>query len=387
MNPTPSRETMRRAAPDRNVTRTPLFLFATGIENSNPTIENGRVRRDQMEECGHYRCWERDFALVEELGIRFLRYGPPLHTTFLGQGRYAWDFADVPFASLKAREIVPIVDLCHFGVPDWIGDFQNPDFPALFAEYARAFAQRFPWVQLYTPVNEMYICALFSAKYGWWNEQLTTDRAFVTALKHIVRANVLAMRAILEVRPDAIFVQSESTEYFYAQNPGAIGPAERMNEIRFLSLDLNYGRRVSSEMYVYLMDNGMTRGEYEFFLGQRLKRHCVMGNDYYHTNEHLVDEDGSTQPAGEIFGYHVLTSEYYRRYRLPIMHTETNLDEGPRGDEAELWLRKQWANVLRVRNDGLPIVGFTWYSLTDQIDWDRALGEHNHRVNPRGLFD
>ena len=89
----------------------------------------------------------------------------------------------------------------------------------------------------------------------------------------------------------------------------------------------------------------------------------------------------------EIFGYHVLTSEYYRRYRLPVMHTETNLDEGSRGDEAELWLRKQWANVLRVRNDGFPIVGFTWYSLTDQVDWDTALRERNGNVNPLGLFD
>ena len=26
--------------------------------------------------------------------------------------------------------------------------------------------------------------------------------------------------------------------------------------------------------------------------------------------------------------------------------------------------------MLRVRNDGIPIVGFTWYSLTDQVDWD-----------------
>ncbi|HEY2726465.1 MAG TPA: hypothetical protein VGI61_04795 [Parafilimonas sp.] len=50
----------------------------------------------------------------------------------------------------------------------------------------------------------MYICALFSAYYGWWNEQLTTDHSFVIALKHIVKANVLAMRAILKVRPDAI---------------------------------------------------------------------------------------------------------------------------------------------------------------------------------------
>jgi beta-glucosidase len=43
--------------------------------------------------------------------------------------------------------------------------------------------------------------------------------------------------------------------------------------------------------------------------------------------------------------------------------------------------------VLRVRNDGLPIVGFTWSSLTDQVDWNTALREDNGRVNPLGLYD
>ena len=69
------------------------------------------------------------------------------------------------------------------------------------------------------------------------------------------------------------------------------------------------------------------------------------------------------------------------------MHTETNLSQGVNGDEAVKWLRKEWANVLHVRNSGVPIVGFTWYSLTDQIDWDTALREENGRVNPLGLYD
>jgi hypothetical protein len=51
------------------------------------------------------------------------------------------------------------------------------------------------------------------------------------------------------------------------------------------------------------------------------------------------------------------------------------------------WLWKEWANVLRVRNDGIPILGFTWYSLTDQVDWDSALRENNGNVNPLGLYD
>jgi len=381
------RDDLRGDNSDRASTRTPLFLFATGIENSIPTIQNGRVRRDQMEECGHYLHWERDFELVEELGIRFLRYGPPLYRTFLGPGRFDWEFTDLTFARLRARDIVPIVDLCHFGVPDWIGDFQNPDFPDLFAEYAGAFARRFPWVQLYTPVNEMFICATFSAATGFWNEQLRSDHAFVTALKHIVKANVLAMHAILEERPDAIFVQSESSEYFHAENPRAIRPAEIQNARRFLALDLNYGRRVDSEMYELLMDNGMTRQEYHFFLDNNLRHHCIMGNDFYHTNEHRVSAEGHVVPAGEVFGYDEITRQYHARYRLPVMHTETNFDEGERGDEGVDWLWKQWANVLRVRNDGVPNVGFTWYSLTDQVDWDIALRERRGRVNPRGLYD
>ena len=363
------------------------FMFATGIENSYPTIAGGAKRVDEMERCGHYEHWLRDFECVRELGVRFLRYGPPLHRTWPGDRRYAWSFADETFAELRRRGTTPIADLCHFGVPDWVGDFQNPDFPALFATYAGAFARRFPWVQLYTPVNEMYICATFSGRYGWWNEQLRSDRGFVTALKHLVRANVLAMHAILEVRPDALFVQSESSEYFHADSPAAIGPAEAMNSQRFLSLDLNYGRRVDSGMYEFLMDNGMTRDEYRFFLDRHLRQHCVMGTDYYVTNEHRVAPDGGTRPSGEIFGYSEITREYHRRYRVPVMHTETNIAEGPGGNEAVDWLWKEWANVLRVRNDGIPVVGFTWYSLTDQVDWDSALREDAGHVNPVGLYD
>jgi len=362
-------------------------MFATGIENSSPTIDNGRRRIDELEKCCHYTRWQEDFALVQELGISFLRYGVPLYRVYTAAKRFDWSFSDLAYGEMHKRNIVPIADLCHFGVPDWMGNFQNPEFPELFADYARNFARRYNWVQLYTPINEMYICALFSARYGWWNEQLASEKDFVTALKHIVKGNVLAMQAILDVRPDAIFIQSESTEYYHAENPDAIKPAEILNAERFLSLDLNYGRRIDSEMYEYLMDNGMTRDEYHFFIDNNLKHHSIMGNDYYITNEHRVAADGSTRPSGEVFGYYEITWQYYDRYKLPVMHTETNLSEGPTGDEATNWLWKEWANVLRVRNDGIPIVGFTWYSLTDQVDWDVALREENNRVHPVGLYD
>ena len=99
--------------------------------------------------------------LAKDLGISFLRYGPPYYTSHVGPLRYNWGFADKTFARLHKLDLHPIADLCHFGVPDWIGDFQNPEWPELFADYAGAFAKCFHWVRCYTPVNEIFVAAAF----------------------------------------------------------------------------------------------------------------------------------------------------------------------------------------------------------------------------------
>jgi beta-glucosidase/6-phospho-beta-glucosidase/beta-galactosidase len=363
-------------------------MFATGIENSYPTITllDGTIKRiDEMEKTGHYKYWKEDFRLVKEMGMDHLRYGTPYFSVHEGPGKYDWSFSDEVFNEMKELGIIPLVDLCHFGVPDWIGNFQNSDWPRYFAEYAGAFAARYPYLQFYTPINEIFIAAMFSAQYGWWNECKSDERSFVTALKNLCKANVLASQEILKVRSDVFFIQSESSEYFHAEDPSCQPLCDFLNQKRFLSLDLTYGHSVDVNTYKYLMENGMTDKEYTWFHTNQLKEknRCIMGNDYYITNEHMVHANGSTSPAGEIFGYYVITHQYFRRYRMPVMHTETNITE----PFSVHWLRKQWANVYRLKQDGVPIVGFTWYSLIDQVDWDSALRNDDGVVNSLGLYD
>lgn len=43
--------------------------------------------------------------------------------------------------------------------------------------------------------------------------------------------------------------------------------------------------------------------------------------------------------------------------------------------------------VHRLRHDGIPVIGFTWYSLTHQVDWDSALRNDAGVVNKLGLYD
>lgn len=368
----------------------PTFIFATGFECSYPTVrwQGKTVRRDGYDLSKHYDHWRGDFELVKENAINFVRYSPQYYKVNIGRGHYDWSFPDETFRALRDMNIHVIVDLCHFGVPDWLENFQNPEFPRAFANFARAFAKRYPWLILYTPVNEIFITAEFSCLRGWWNERKQNDRAFVTALKHMCQATILAQQAILEVTPHALFVHSESTSYFHEEGPSVHNITYFKNQLRFTALDLIYGHDISGLIYEYLTDNGMTKKDYHWFLdnGRKLTPYCIMGNDYYGDNEALVKSDGTDgPPTGDVFGYYVLTKQYYDRYQLPVMHTETNRHDDE--NEAEKWLQKQWKNVVRLKQDGVPILGFTWYSLIDQTDWDTALREINFRTNPCGLYN
>ena len=360
------------------------FMFATGVECSYPTIDNGRTRRDLLEECGHYEHWQKDFQLTRELGLRVLRYGLPYHKVSLGPDKYDWSFADVVMAEMRRLDILPILDLMHFGVPDWIGNFQNPELPVHFAAYAAAVAERYPWVRYYTPVNEIYVTARISGKDGIWNEQLKTDAGFVTALKHCVAASIMGTHELAKRRPDLVIVQSESAEIMHEAKAKPSPDLVIANKTRFLSLDLLYAHPPDSDVCMYLLDNGLTREEYNWFMRGEPPGYQIMGNDYYGRNEHLRLPDGTVIEGEDIAGWYGITKTYYQRYLKPVMHTETNVMDA---EKAPNWLWKQWINIQRMRSDGVPVLGFTWYSLTDQIDWDIELAEKKGTVNPCGLYD
>jgi beta-glucosidase/6-phospho-beta-glucosidase/beta-galactosidase len=261
--------------------------------------------------------------------------------------------------------------------------------PALipaFAVFARAFAERFRWVLFFTPITEMYVGARLRALDGLWNEQKLDESAFVTAVHHMARASAKMAEAILARRPDAIFVNSESGEYYQpcCPDPEVERIAALENARRFLPLDLLYGRELDPLIEAHVLGHGMTTDDLAWFRQRKSPPRTILGIDYYEWNEKLIDTDGRARALGELFGWHVIADQYYRRYRLPMMHTETNrfdARDGPR------WLWRQWHNVQLLRQGGVPLVGFTWYSLIDQVDWDSALARPLGNVNPVGLFD
>ncbi len=151
----------------------PPFMFATGIENSCPTIQGGtRPRRRD----GEVRPLP---PLAHRLRLRrgprpacpALRPAAAPHLARPGSLRLGVRRRDVrrPARARHHADRRPL-PLRRAGL-----DRQLPE-PGLSRRCSRAMRGPSPsasrWVQLYTPVNEMFICATFSAAYGWWNEQL-----------------------------------------------------------------------------------------------------------------------------------------------------------------------------------------------------------------------
>ena len=384
--PTPPERRRSGSSRTRRDERAAGFMFATGIECSYPTIDHGRWRRDQMESTEHYARWGEDFDLARAIGITHIRYGPPLHLIYEAPGRYDWDYVDPQMESLREFGPEPIVDLCHFGLPSWLENFQNPHIGQALEEYAAAFAQRFPWVRFYTPVNEMYVCARMSALDGLWNEQLGDEAAYARAAWNLANASIRMSDAILKERPDAVFINSESSEFYQpcCPDPEIRDIADAANERRFLPLDLIFAHPLGKDMRGLLRSQGIADEEIARLSARAVPRRSILGVDYYEWNERLIDREGKAQALGELFGWYVIADQYWQRYRRPMMHTETNKMDA---DGAPRWLWRQWHNVQLLAKAGVPLVGFTWYSLTDQIDWNIAMSEPLGLVYPVGLFD
>src|SRR5687768_13166208 len=196
-------------------------------------------------------------------------------------------------------------------------------------------------------------------------------------------AHELAVEAILSERPDAIIVQGESIEHFHAAGRDAQHEAERLNGIKHLSLDLTMGRELAPGMARFLNEHGVTSNDLSFFRERRAVGQRWLGVDYYPTCEHRIASTGRATMSRTGMGFKRLATQYYHRYQVPIFHCETNRVAHLAVD----WLDQQWSDIMAMRASGIPVTGFTWYSLTDQIDWQHALRIERNDLHAVGMYD
>lgn len=364
----------------------------------------GESYYDQLVSSGHeWRAGDLDrFA---RLGISALRY-PVLweRTAPDGLGAACWEWPDERLGRIRDLGMEPIVGLVHHGSGPRDTSLLDPQFPEKLALYARAVAERYPWLNSFTPVNEPLTTARFSCLYGFWYPHRMTGSDFARALLGQLRATVLAMRAIREVIPHARLVQTEDIGRTHS-TPLLGYQAAFENERRWLTFDLLTGRLApESRMWRYFHDLGIRTAELDWFC----EHPCppdLMGINYYLTSERFLDQGVERYPddtwggngrhryadveavrvlAEGAAGPAALLREAWDRYHVPLAVTEAH--NGCTREEQVRWFMEVWEAALAVRGAGVDVRAVTAWALLGSHDWNSLLTDPRGHYEP-GVFD
>ncbi|HJQ34299.1 MAG TPA: family 1 glycosylhydrolase [Pyrinomonadaceae bacterium] len=364
----------------------------------------GDAYLDQLERCGHARRAE-DLELIADLGARAVRYPVLWERTAPGCLQDAdWTWADERLGRLRELGVRPVVGLLHHGSGPRHTSLTDADFPEKLSSYARAVAERFPWVEDYTPVNEPLTTARFSGLYGHWyphgRDALTFARALLTQLRGVV----LAMRAVRRVNSSARLVQTEDLGRTYG-TPRLAYQADFENERRWLTFDLLAGRvNDSHAMWHYLRWLGIGEGELAWF-SENTCAPAVVGVNYYVTSERFLDDRVERYPpqthggngrdryadleavrvcAEGVAGPRSLLREAWERYRLPLAVTEAHM--GCTREEQMRWFAEVWSAACSLRGEGADVRAVTAWALFGSFDWDSLVTRDAGNYEP-GAFD
>ena len=172
--------------------------------------------REQLRETGHYDRPD-DLDLIAGLGIRTLRY-PALWEQVAPERPDGCDFGwcDGRMARIAELGLQPILGLVHHGSGPRYTDLLEAEFAPKLADFASRVAERYPWVEAWTPVNEPVTTARFSGLYGHWYPHARDLGAFYRMVVNQCHAVLLAMREIRRHIPGARLVQTEDLGITYA---------------------------------------------------------------------------------------------------------------------------------------------------------------------------
>lgn len=363
---------------------------------------------DQTLCSGHQHRLE-DLRLFAELGLKALRY-PALWERMAPDHPAQCDFSwtDERFAELWRLGIEPIATLCHHGSGPRYTSLLEDSFATGLARHAAAVAQRYPWINDWTPVNEVLTTARFSALYGYWYPHTQDEGLFWRALLNEVDATRLAMRAIRRVNPRARLVQTDDLGYCHATEPLRC-EADFQNERRWAGWDLLRGKVAPGHA---LFERIASHGLRERLLAIAADP-CppdIIGINHYLSSERLLDHRVELYPHRAVadkelgscagvpyvdidairhveeppIGLGGLLRQAWDRYGIPIAVTECH--NGATRDEQVRWFVEVWETAQALRDEGMDLRAVTAWSLLGSHDWNRMVTRFCGHYEP-GVFD
>ena len=338
---------------------------------------------DEFDLTDHTLWWREDLATARGLGADAVRYGvrwPKVHTA---PGVFDWSELDERLSyAVHDLGLVVIADLVHYGTPTWLPDsFADLGYPDAIAEFAAAFATRYRGlVDHLTPLNEPVTTASFCGLRGVWPPARTGWAGWTAVVLGIIEGERRSIVALRAANPDAVVVHVEAATLYTAGSPDLEAHADLLRATAALPTDLLLGRVDEQHpLHGWLITQGADPGTLRGFL-DAVPVIDLLGVNYYPnlTPRTLLHLNGGVEQRTTdrwTDGLERCLRWFADRYRLPMLLTETSIE----GDDVvrERWALESASTLTHLHEEGMDVRGYTWWPLTDFVDWSWASGGRN----------
>ncbi len=341
-------------APDSNWRR---YVDRTADHPVAPGAAPGDLPVDPYKQAGDFRHrYREDIANAHAMGVNTFRFGLEWARVMPEPG--VWDEKELAYyddvvATLLANGMTPMITLMHWVYPGWIADrggFLN-NVPA-FEDFAKAITKRYAGQGvLWVSVNEPLAFGAMEVRTG----AIKPDQ-FGTFFDRVADAHRAVYRAAHDADPKAKVTTNEA--YI---SPEVVA--------QFLQADPMGLHRMGLDWVVR-----------DSFVDRVKDTLDYVGFDYYTGTA----KDNPAAAPGMAAGWHIklqaediyyVARHYAQRYPgLPIYVVENGMvtdNAKPRTDGVT---RSQYLSdtvfwLQRAKADGIPIIGYNYWSLVDNYEW------------------
>ncbi|MBN1794400.1 MAG: glycoside hydrolase family 1 protein [Candidatus Omnitrophica bacterium] len=349
------------------------------------------------EACAHYDLFEEDFTLAQSLHTNAHRLS--IEWSRIEPEKDRWDEREIEhyrraIDSLRSKGIEPIVTLHHFTNPLWIarsGGWESGETAVQFADFAGKVASEFAGAaRWWVTINEPMVFIDAGYRRGHWPPQVEDDARATKVMRCLIRGHRMAYKAIHEAtaarhgREVSVGV-AKNFLYFVPCRPRCLKDrwAAWLRHFQYNRLFLSAiaggvhgcealvgGKGLPLKKALDFI--GLNYYIKDFVCGERLDlpwgtalagRVC--------TWEHRQHIDGRERnslgwlisPEGIGHALHTL-----KGYGLPILITENGIcttDDSQR----ERFIKEHLFHVAKAIQDGVNVVGYTYWSLLDNFEW------------------
>ena len=358
--------------------------------------------------CDHYHRWEKDVALMKNLGLQAYRFSTAWPRIIPGGtgsvNKPGLDFYDRLVDKLLSLGIQPFCTLYHWDLPQSLedaGGWRNKATSEAFAQYAEAVVKRLSdRVQNWITLNEPWCSSILGYERGIHAPGAKEPKKVVRQVIHnLLYGHGLALQAIREhaVKPPQVG---------FAHNPEMVVPAFREKENWELAMKISYeesrwfldpvlkGKYPKEQWDAAGVDGPEILEEEMNIISQPLD---FLGLNIYHGA--LIAPDASRPQGYRLVPYpegHPHTTmgwpvnadcmgvaldfvnKYYGVSKIYITENGCAYPEGP-DDKGEVkdtkridYLQRHLAQVHAAIGRGIPVRGYFCWSLMDNYEWERG---------------